>query len=76
MSATRASVEAVADTSGRILRLLSLLSARVEWSGAELAQRLRVSARTLRRDVETLLSAYDLTCRSGYGLMCRSVPAR
>ena len=22
------------------------------------------------------LSAYDLTCRSGYGLMCRSVPAR
>jgi predicted DNA-binding transcriptional regulator YafY len=44
----------MADTSERILRLLSLLSARIEWSGPELAQRLSVSARTLRRDVETL----------------------
>lgn len=44
----------MADTSERILRLLSLLGARVEWSGVELAQRLGVSARTLRRDVETL----------------------
>ncbi|MFF8712135.1 helix-turn-helix transcriptional regulator [Streptomyces sp. NPDC015184] len=44
----------MADTSERILRLLSLLQARVEWSGAELATRLGVSARTLRRDVDTL----------------------
>ncbi|REF30044.1 helix-turn-helix transcriptional regulator [Calidifontibacter indicus] len=44
----------MADTSERILRLLSLLGARVEWSGVELAQRLSVSSRTLRRDVETL----------------------
>lgn len=44
----------MADTSRRILRLLSLLSARVEWPGIELADRLGVSARTLRRDVETL----------------------
>ncbi|GAB95495.1 putative DNA-binding transcriptional regulator YafY [Kineosphaera limosa] len=44
----------MADTSERILRLLSLLSARVEWPGGELAQRLEVSARTLRRDVQTL----------------------
>ena len=44
----------MADTSARILRLLSLLEARVEWPGAELAERLAVSARTLRRDVDTL----------------------
>ncbi|GAB7045427.1 helix-turn-helix transcriptional regulator [Catenuloplanes indicus] len=44
----------MADTSARILRLLSLLQARVEWRGADLADRLDVSARTLRRDVGTL----------------------
>ncbi|GAA3277564.1 WYL domain-containing protein [Dactylosporangium vinaceum] len=44
----------MADTSARILRLLSLLQARIDWSGPELAERLGVSARTLRRDVETL----------------------
>ena len=44
----------MADTSARILRLLSLLDARVEWPGAELADRLGVSSRTLRRDVDTL----------------------
>ncbi|BEL05895.1 WYL domain-containing protein [Actinoplanes sichuanensis] len=47
-------VDFVADTSARILRLLSLLEARVEWRGSELAARLDVSARTLRRDVDTL----------------------
>jgi predicted DNA-binding transcriptional regulator YafY len=41
-------------TSGRLLRLLSLLQARRDWSGAELAERLGVSARTVRRDVERL----------------------
>lgn len=44
----------MADTSARILRLHSLLEARVEWSGSELADRLDVSARTLRRDIDTL----------------------
>ncbi|GAB3708737.1 YafY family protein [Nocardiopsis oceani] len=38
----------------RLLRLLSLLQARREWSGGELTERLGVSARTLRRDVERL----------------------
>ncbi len=38
----------------RLLRLLSLLQVRREWSGAELTERLGVSARTLRRDVERL----------------------
>ena len=41
-------------TSGRILGLLSLLQARRDWRGAELAERLAVSGRTLRRDVERL----------------------
>lgn len=42
------------DTAARLLRLLSLLQARREWSGAELAERLGVTARTVRRDVERL----------------------
>jgi predicted DNA-binding transcriptional regulator YafY len=41
-------------TSGRLLELLSLLQARREWAGAELADRLEVSGRTVRRDVERL----------------------
>ena len=42
------------DTSARLLRLLSLLQARPEWSGADLAARLDVTPRTLRRDVQRL----------------------
>ena len=41
-------------TSSRLLELLSLLQARREWGGAELADRLDVSRRTVRRDVERL----------------------
>ena len=41
-------------TTSRALRLLSLLQNRRYWPGAELAARLEVSARTLRRDVERL----------------------
>jgi predicted DNA-binding transcriptional regulator YafY len=41
-------------TSSRLLDLLSLLQARRDWPGAELAERLGVSARTIRRDVERL----------------------
>ncbi len=44
----------MADTSARTLRLLSLLQGRRYWPGSELAERLRVSARTLRRDVDRL----------------------
>jgi predicted DNA-binding transcriptional regulator YafY len=44
----------VLDTSARLLRLLSLLQARRDWSGAELADRLGVSTRTVRRDVDRL----------------------
>ena len=42
------------DTSSRLLQLLSLLQARRDWPGAELAARLEVSSRTIRRDVGRL----------------------
>ena len=41
-------------TSSRLLELLSLLQARRDWPGSELAERLEVSARTVRRDIERL----------------------
>ena len=41
-------------TTSRILHLLSLLQTRRYWSGDELARRLGVSGRTLRRDIERL----------------------
>lgn len=42
------------ETSVRLLRLLSLLQARPDWSGAELADRLAVTTRTVRNDIERL----------------------
>ena len=42
------------ETSARLLRLLSLLQAPRDWTGAELAERLRVSPRTVRNDIERL----------------------
>ena len=44
------------ETSSRLLDLLSLLQARRDWPGAELAERLEVSGRTVRRDIERLRS--------------------
>jgi predicted DNA-binding transcriptional regulator YafY len=41
-------------TSSRLLELLSLLQGRRDWPGEELAERLEVSARTIRRDMERL----------------------
>jgi predicted DNA-binding transcriptional regulator YafY len=41
-------------TSSRLLTLLSLLQGRRDWPGSELADRLGVSGRTIRRDVERL----------------------
>jgi predicted DNA-binding transcriptional regulator YafY len=43
-------------TSARLLRLLSLFQGRRYWSGADLASRLEITARTLRRDVDRLRS--------------------
>lgn len=42
------------ETSGRLLTLLSLLQARRDWPGGLLADRLGVSPRTVRRDVDRL----------------------
>jgi predicted DNA-binding transcriptional regulator YafY len=54
-------------TSSRLLRLLSLLQARRDWPGGELADRLAVSGRTIRRDVERL---------RGLGYPVESLPGR
>ncbi|MGI5489325.1 helix-turn-helix transcriptional regulator [Microtetraspora malaysiensis] len=42
------------ETSARLLRLLSLLQTPKDWPGAELADRLGVSHRTIRRDIDRL----------------------
>ena len=42
------------ETSARLLRLLSLLQTRRDWSGAELAERLQITPRTVRRDIDRL----------------------
>ncbi|EMD24054.1 helix-turn-helix transcriptional regulator [Amycolatopsis azurea] len=42
------------ETSARLLRLLSLLQTPRDWTGTELAERLEVSSRTIRNDVERL----------------------
>jgi predicted DNA-binding transcriptional regulator YafY len=44
----------VIETSARLLALLSLLQVRREWTGSELADRLEVGVRTIRRDVDKL----------------------
>lgn len=44
----------MAQTSGRLLKLLSLLQTPREWPGPELTRRLAVSTRTVRNDVERL----------------------
>ncbi len=41
-------------TASRLLKLLSLLQARRDWPGNELADRLEVSNRPIRRDIERL----------------------
>jgi predicted DNA-binding transcriptional regulator YafY len=53
-------------TSARLLRLLSLFQAQRYWSGADLSQRLEVTGRTLRRDVDRLRSlGYPVYSTSG-----------
>ncbi|WP_249011058.1 YafY family protein [Conexibacter sp. DBS9H8] len=42
------------ETSARLLALLALLQLRREWTGAELAARLEVGPRTIRRDIDKL----------------------
>jgi predicted DNA-binding transcriptional regulator YafY len=42
------------ETSARLLRLLSLLQARRDWTGPHLAERLGVTTRTVRKDIDRL----------------------
>jgi len=54
------------DTSARLLRLLSLLQSRPFWRGRELAARMDVTGRTVRRDVERLRSlGYPVEASAG-----------
>ncbi|MGA5066647.1 helix-turn-helix transcriptional regulator [Streptomyces exfoliatus] len=56
------------ETSARLLRLLSLLQAHREWSGADLAERLGVTPRTVRRDVDRLrVLGYPVHASPGTG---------
>lgn len=58
----------MANTSSRALRLLSLLQTHRYWSGDELADRLEVSVRTLRRDVDRLRDlGYPVQADRGVG---------
>lgn len=50
----------------RLIRLLSLFQAQRSWTGADLAARLEITERTLRRDVDRLRSlGYTVDSTSG-----------
>jgi predicted DNA-binding transcriptional regulator YafY len=54
------------ETSVRLLQLLSLLQVRRDWSGADLADRLGVTTRTVRNDVERLrILGYEVSSSTG-----------
>ena len=55
-------------TTERVLRLLGLLQQRPVWTGPELASRLGVTARSIRRDIERLRSlGYPVNATQGVG---------
>ncbi len=54
------------DTSSRLLRLLALLQSRRDWPGQALAERLDVTLRTVRRDIDRL-RALGYPVESGSG---------
>lgn len=56
------------DTTGRVLQLLGLLQSRAMWTGPELAERLGVTTRSVRRDVERLRRlGYPVRASTGVG---------
>jgi predicted DNA-binding transcriptional regulator YafY len=58
----------MAQTASRLLQLLSLLQARREWAAAQLAERLEVADRTVRRDIERLRElGYPVESTTGPG---------
>ena len=61
-------------TTARLLKLLSLLQTRRDWPGSLLAERLEISDRTVRRDIERLREmGYRIDATHGSR---RGVPAR
>lgn len=61
----------------RILELLSLLQSRREWSGGELAERLGVTGRTIRRDIDRLRElGYPVAGTTGTAGGYRLAPGR
>lgn len=58
----------MSDTTARVLKLLGLLQGRALWTGEELADRLGVTTRSVRRDVERLRDlGYPVRASSGTG---------
>ena len=58
----------MSETTGRVLQLLGLLQSRRVWSGEELADRLGVTGRSVRRDVERLRDlGYPVHASKGHG---------
>ncbi|NLV79654.1 MAG: YafY family transcriptional regulator [Rhodococcus sp.] len=65
------------DTTERVLTLLGLLQRRRVWTGPELAERLGVTARTVRRDVDRLRNlGYPVNADKGIGGGYRLGPGR
>ncbi len=58
----------MSETTGRVLQLLGLLQARRVWRGDELAERLGVTTRSVRRDVDRLRElGYPVHASTGLG---------
>ncbi len=58
----------MSETTGRVLQLLGLLQSRRVWTGEELAQRLGVTGRCVRRDIERLRElGYPVHASTGHG---------
>jgi predicted DNA-binding transcriptional regulator YafY len=58
----------MSETTGRVLQLLGLLQSRRVWTGEELAERLEVTTRSVRRDVERLRDlGYPVHASKGHG---------
>lgn len=58
----------MAETTGRVLQLLGLLQSRRVWTGDDLAERLGVTTRSVRRDVERLRDlGYPVRASRGHG---------
>ncbi|ODQ93880.1 helix-turn-helix transcriptional regulator [Mycolicibacterium holsaticum] len=58
----------MAETTSRVLQLLGLLQSRRVWTGEELAERLNVTTRSVRRDVERLRDlGYPVHASKGRG---------